>query len=110
MQLTVTVHAGAAQTVLSVQGELDIATVQTLWARVQDVLEPPPDRVLLDLTDLSFIDSTGCRGLLRAAKEGQRVGVPMAIVVPPDNGPVRRVVDFMQFHELLPVLDERPPA
>ncbi len=110
MQLTVTVQPGVAATVLSVQGELDMATAETLWAQVQDVLEPPPNSLLLDLTDLDFIDSSGCRGLLRAAREGQRVGVPVAIVVPPTNGKVRRVLEFLQFRELLPVLDERPPA
>lgn len=110
MQLTVTVQPGVAATVLSVQGELDMATAETLWAQVQDVLESPPNSLLLDLTDLDFLDSSGCRGLLRAARAGERVGVPVAIVVPPTNGSVRRVVEFMQFRELLPVLDERPPA
>ena len=35
-------------------------------------------------------------------------GTPVELVVPKENWRVRRVVDFMQFGDLLPVHDEAP--
>ena len=110
MFLTVGRHADDARTVLTVRGELDIATVQTLRAQVDDVLAEAPLRLVLDLTGTSFIDSKGCRELARAAKGGASAGVDVVLVVPPENRPVRMIVDFMQFGELLPVHDALPPA
>ena len=75
MLLTVPVQPGAAATVLSVQGELDIATAPILGPQVQAALEPAPRSQVVDLTDPAFIDSGVC-GLLRAAREAQRLGVP----------------------------------
>lgn len=44
--------------VVHVAGELDLATTPTLSA-VLHTLEQPCDRVVLDLSELAFIDSTG---------------------------------------------------
>jgi anti-sigma B factor antagonist len=96
-------------TVLSVCGDLDIATVRTLRGEVDSLLQAAPAQVHVDLTETTFIDSTGCRELVRAAKHGRAVGVPVSLVVPVENWRVRRVVDFMQFGELLPVHDATPP-
>jgi anti-anti-sigma factor len=107
MLFAVTRDARPSATVLAVQGELDIATVKILRDEVEQALVESPDRLYLDLTAADFIDSTGCRELVRAAKNGQ---VPVALVVPSANRRIRRVIDFMQFGELLPVHDELPPA
>ena len=107
--LTVTQDVGPSRTVLSVEGELDLATVAVLRGAVREVLEATPDQVVLDLTAVEFIDSTGARELARAAKAGAAVGTRVAAVAPPDNRVVRMVVDFMGFGDLLPVHDAMPP-
>ena len=95
-------------TVLAVRGELDLATATALRDEVADVLPSAPPRLYLDLSALTFIDSTGCRELLRAAKDGASAGVPVEVVVPAGNHAVRRVLDFMQFAERVPVHDQAP--
>ena len=110
MYLTVGRTAAETQTVLTVRGELDIATVKTLRDQVDDVLAEPPPRLVLDLSGTSFVDSKGCRELARAAKGGKALGVDVVLVVPPENRPVRRIVDFMQFGALLPVHYSVPTA
>lgn len=97
-------------TVLAVHGDLDIATVTTLRTHVENVVQSGTARLCLDLTPTTFIDSTGCRELVRAARGGSAAGTTVELVVPPDNWRVRRVVDFMQFGTLLPVHDEAPFA
>lgn len=110
MSFLVTRDTRPFATVLAVQGELDIATVTILRAEVESALVDPPQRLYLDLSPTTFIDSTGCRELVRAAKHGRAAEVPVELVVPAGNWRVRRVVDFMRFGALLPVHDELPSA
>jgi anti-sigma B factor antagonist len=99
-------HPGC--TVLAVAGDLDIATAGVLRGHVDSVLDAGTERLLVDLSPASFVDSTGCSELVKAAKRGAAAGIPVELVVPPANWRVRRVVDFMQFGELLPVHDAAP--
>jgi anti-anti-sigma factor len=99
--------------VLSVHGELDIATITDLRGAVQEVLDDLGPTVTapslyLDLTPTTFIDSTGCRELVRAVKTAAPRGVVVELVAPQGNRKVRRIIDFMQFGALLPVLEELP--
>ncbi len=107
MQFVVTPVERASDRLLQVSGELDVASVAPLRAAVQDAFGAAPDRVLVDLTAARFIDSTGCRELLRTAKAGAAAGV-VEVVVPPENWRVRRVVDFVQLSAVMQVHDELP--
>ena len=108
VQFDVTAVDRASDAVLHVTGELDVATVPVLRTSVEKALAEAPDTVLIDLTATRFIDSTGCRELVRSAKAGTARGVGVAVVVPPDNWRVRRVVDFVQLSAALPVHDALP--
>ena len=110
MEFSVAREDRSEGTVLSVHGDLDIATVTTLRTEVEDVVQAGTPRLCLDLTPTTFIDSTGCRELVRAARGGSAAGTSVELLVPPENWRVRRVVDFMQFGALLPVHDEAPFA
>jgi anti-anti-sigma factor len=46
-------------TIINVCGELDIATEPELRRRVEAILDHPTARLLFDLTDVEFLDSTG---------------------------------------------------
>lgn len=98
----------ASDRVLHVSGELDLATVQVLRDAVGKALAEDPPAVLVDLTATRFVDSTGCSELVRTAKAGSAAGVRIAVVVPPDNWRVRRVVDFVQLSAVVPVHDALP--
>jgi anti-sigma B factor antagonist len=69
----VSVERLTATAVVRVRGELDIATVPALTDVLRS-LEQPCDRVVLDLSGLTFIDSTGLTLAVtehqRAAKDG----------------------------------------
>jgi anti-sigma B factor antagonist len=91
-----------------VSGELDVATVAALRSAVQSAVAARPDRLLVDLTATRFIDSSGCRELVRSAKAGTAAGIAVEVVVPPDNWRVRRVVDFVQLSAVVPVHDVVP--
>jgi anti-anti-sigma factor len=105
----------AHDVVLSVHGELDIATVPELREAVQEAVAGAAElgaspTLYLDLTPTAFIDSTGCRELARAVRTAAPHGVVVELVAPKANRKVRRIVDFMQFGALLPVHEELPPS
>jgi len=52
-----------------VSGELDIATATHLREHTSRQLAEPAELVVLDLTDVSFIDSSGLHALLDAAAQ-----------------------------------------
>jgi anti-anti-sigma factor len=108
VQFAVTPVERASDHVLQVTGELDVATVDVLRDAVGKALAEGPDAVLVDLTTTRFLDSTGCRELVRTAKAGVAAGIAVAVVAPPENWRVRRVVDFVQLSALVPVHDALP--
>ena len=108
MQFAVTPVERPSDHVLHVSGELDIATVALLRDAVGKALAEAPRTLLVDLTATRFLDSTGCRELVRTAKAGAAAEVAVELVVPPDNGRVRRVIDFVQLSAFVPVHDLLP--
>ena len=108
VQFAVTPVERPSDHVLHVAGELDIATVAVLRDAVGKALAEGPPALVVDLTPARFVDSTGCRELVRTAKAGAAADVPVSVVAPPDNWRVRRVVDFVQLSAIVPVHDALP--
>lgn len=85
--------------VVRVRGELDVATASTLE---QLLLRPrdPGQSVALDLSELSFMDSTGLRVLLRARQAADRGGWDISLVGASE--PVQRLFDLSGVRAALP--------
>ncbi|HEX6967920.1 MAG TPA: STAS domain-containing protein [Micromonosporaceae bacterium] len=66
MSLTVHTEQHGEVVVVSVAGELDMATAPQLQDRISDLLDRGHDRIVFDLDGLSFCDSTGLSVLIRA--------------------------------------------
>jgi len=93
--ITVT-HSGSAVNV-AVSGELDIATAPALLSRI-DREPAPAGGLLLDLTDLTFIDSAGLRALLTTYENhGERLQI-----IP--GAACERVFDVTGVREHLPLV------
>jgi anti-sigma B factor antagonist len=68
MALTIKRTAGARSVTLQLQGDLDLATAPELSAAL-DSIPASYGRLVLDLSKLGFIDSTGVRALVRGKQE-----------------------------------------
>ncbi len=85
---------------LRLRGELDLAGVPALsetLRRLRDRDEP----VLLDLDELSFIDMSGLRVVLEAAREAANDGGAFSIT--PGSPPVRRLIGLLPLDGQLPL-------
>lgn len=65
-----------------VTGDVDIATVPRLEDALQQALSSSPASVLIDLSAVGFVDSSGLRFLLDANQRAQRSGWSLAVVRP----------------------------
>lgn len=80
--------AGDGVKVLVVEGELDISTSPDFEQALRE-LETEGNTVVIDLSGLSFLDSTGLRAILRSDSRLRSAGKSLQLV--PGSGPVRRV-------------------
>jgi anti-anti-sigma factor len=87
-QFEVAAKRRGPRAVVSASGELDIATAPQLSAVVALAMGSRPDELCIDLTALTFIDSTGLNVLCQA---NDRYDGRLVIICPPGN--VRRVFD-----------------
>jgi anti-sigma B factor antagonist len=86
-------HDGAVTTV-RLSGELDAATAGYLRDCLAEVYLQGERRVLLDLGELDFMDSTGIGVLVAALKRQRQDGGELALRSP--KGTVRKVLELTQ--------------
>ena len=98
--LSVAEDAGVdGERVIRLRGELDVETVPDL-ERLVLRSRPARQRVVLDLSDLRFMDSTGLRVLLRARVAADAGGWEIVLRDVPPN--IRRLFDLTGVHDALP--------
>jgi anti-anti-sigma factor len=90
--LTVTCHDDADATLVTVRGELDVASVGLLEAAILE-RRPLQRRLRFDLSEVTFFDSTGVRALLQARRMAiEDMGGPVELAAA--SPAVRRVLDM----------------
>jgi len=98
---------------LEVNGELDLSTATQLEGPLEAAISSPKAAVLIDLTDCTFIDSTGIALVVRA---WQRVdaaagnGGEGGLVLCCQNEQVRRVLEVTGLEHSLRVFGTRDEA
>ena len=91
---------------LRLMGELDHAAAQTVMPGIEDAVEEYlPRRCVLDLTGVSFMDSSGIAVILKTDRLLLQTGGALALSGVP--GQVRRVLDVAGLTKIVPVLDDR---
>ncbi len=103
--LGVTTDRRGCQYVLRVAGEMDLDSCPRLDA----ALEVPPGctSVLLDVSEVSFMDSSGLNLLLRLRLRLQRTGMALALVGL--AGQPRGLFDLVGAHEVFGTADHTTP-
>jgi anti-anti-sigma factor len=92
---------------VAVAGELDLASVPELRAALEAAAQSGLP-VVLDVSDVTFIDSTALGALLRANDELASDGPGMVLVCP--GGPVRRLLMLTRLEDRLTFAPDRTAA
>jgi anti-sigma B factor antagonist len=94
--------------VLEVAGQVDLATAPSFTAALQAALASGEREIWVDLTGVTFMDSSGLHALLAARHRLQPDGHRLAVIAPP--GPVRRLLELTAVDRILVVLADRSSA
>jgi len=95
-------HVGQA-CVIRTQGELDIATAPMLESVLLHAMHSGAPSIVLDLGQVSFIDSMGLRVLVSAAKESRNNGDRLHIDC--GSGRVRQMMEITALDRSLPLVE-----
>ncbi|SNT44098.1 anti-anti-sigma factor [Asanoa hainanensis] len=99
MSLTVDTEQRGDVVVVSVGGELDMATAPQLQDQITDLLDRGLSRLVFDLTDVSFCDSTGLSVFVRAKNSTDDAGGAVRLAAPQRG--VRRILEVSGLVEVL---------
>jgi anti-anti-sigma factor len=89
---------------LALVGELDLSTVAKVQEELRRIEASSPATVVVDLSKLTFLDSTGLRCIVTADERARDEGRRMVIVRGPD--PVQRVFAITRLEERLEMVDD----
>jgi anti-sigma B factor antagonist len=84
-------------------GELDIATAARAEAELRRAEDESPSTIAVDLSGLSFMDSTGLRLVVAASARARDAGRRLLVVRGPD--PVHRVLELTGLDARLNVVE-----
>jgi anti-anti-sigma factor len=101
--LRASVQRSGDTAVVTLVGELDLATADRLRTRLLTVVrsDPAPSRLVLDVSGLHFVDAAGIAVLLTAQRALAAGGGKVVLRSP--SRLVTRVVKVLQLQHLLPV-------
>jgi anti-sigma B factor antagonist len=102
IDLTVEIGSKGPWTIVSVAGEIDLFTAPKLREQFLAALDgTDTDRLLVDLTRVSFMDSTGLGVLIGALRRMNERDGRMALVC--SEGPVLRVLELTRLNEVFSI-------
>ena len=88
--------------VLVLSGEFDLTNCMRFEAELRD-LEPGFSELVIDLREVTFMDSFGFRSLVEVWQRSQREHFDLAIVRGPAQ--VQRIFDLTGFSSVMPLVD-----
>lgn len=92
---------------VTLAGELDSSSSEPLSAALAG-LTGGARRVVVDLAALEFVDSSGVKMLVAAARAVEDAGGGFVLAAP--TGSVRRVFEILHLDQVVPIVDDREAA
>jgi anti-sigma B factor antagonist len=96
-----------ATTTLAFGGDWDLAARDATRHAIQRALARQPERLVLDLRQLTFIDSVGVQGTVELVRRAERLRIGLEIVSGPPR--VQRVFDLCGLTDRLPFVGPPTP-
>ena len=101
MDLTLEEHARNGWLVIEVKGELDMATAPQLTTRLLELIATGHTHMVVALTSLAFMDSSGLNALLTGWKSEKEHGGTLRVVCSPT--PALTVLHLSGVDQIIPV-------
>lgn len=95
-------------TILDVAGELDLFTSPKLQEALNGVLGQGQPRVIVNLSETSYLDSTALRVLTAARQEAQEAGGKVGLIY--TQPPIDRLMTITGLKDLFPIFPSEAEA
>jgi anti-anti-sigma factor len=99
LRVSVKSASGDAPTIVELAGEIDISTAHLLDDAFASL--SPDQRVVADLCDVEFMDSTGLRALIQFANRARESGGQLSVVA--THPAVLRLLEITNVAQAIPV-------
>jgi len=100
----IAIERGAQEVRVTVTGDIDLAGVAALERARAKALDGNPERMLIDLRGVNFVDSSGLRFLLQTERAARSHGCTLRLLRPADSAMQVFVVTGAERH--LPFVDD----
>lgn len=101
-----TFHRQGPWLTAAIAGELDLASTPGVASAINAQIAPGDERLRIDLTDVTFCDSSGVAMLYRLRNRSLDEGFDFALILP--AGPVRRILELCDQSGALPIATDHP--
>ena len=108
MLLRVDVAEHDDHALITAVGEIDLGTSDQVADAVATALDAGHKRVLLDFSEVTFIDSSGLAVLVRAHRDAESTEAVFAVVHPTPQ--TRKLIQVLGLDQLLRIYDSREQA
>lgn len=108
-ELRIGTRFDGATYVIALAGDLDLTNASTLATELQRSDRTEAEKVIVDMRELEFIDSTGVAVLVTAWRRAEEQGREL-MLVPSRLESVRKVFDLTGLNARLPLAPEPPPS
>lgn len=98
-RLHIEVARDGGNVVMALHGELDLASAPAFNAQFEEIGGGDPSAIIIDLSELDFMDSTGLRSLLTAHERCTQSGRRLAVV--PGGRQVSRLLEIAKVEKHL---------
>jgi len=95
-----TEHRGSA-VIYRLRGSLDLATSPSVRAALLEAADDANHEIVVDLTQLEFLDSTGLGALIGAHRRALERGGKLSLIV--HDGPIARLLNITGLLRVFPV-------
>jgi anti-sigma B factor antagonist len=102
------VEYGTQEVTVALHGEIDVLTVEQVRLAITEAVAAGPKHIVVDLADLSFIDSTGIGAIVFGLQRSREHDIGFRLARP--SGPVHQVLLLSGLLDVVEVVDPPPPV
>lgn len=93
---------------LSLEGRLDATSAKDLKKKVGTLTQEKRLRIILDMSEINFIDSSGLGSLVASLRSVNKLGGDIKIATIQD--PVRVIFELTRLHHIFEIFDDKESA
>ena len=104
LNFDVQTQSEGSSALVTIRGDFDLQVAARVADELAEVEATGPDLLVIDLSGLSFMDSSGMGVIAAAQARATEAGRRLLVVKPPPT--VRRAFDLSRFGEMITIVDD----